>query len=408
MKRVWLIEPRDPLIARDGRPFTPDPGAIASSLPFPNPSTTAGGVRTRDGLGADGRFDTSQIERVKNIEVHGPLLAELLEPGANGRDQNVRWYFHTPSDAVVFEHTSRADTEGNDPSPSLQVKPLFPLAIPRSADTDLGHVVHQDLALVGMPQADKRKPYGQAPTFWSWEFFSNWLQAPQPTVTTLRQLGVRAPVYEQRTHVAIDPGRGTAQEQMLFTTRGLEFSYVGPNEGLAAARRFALAVATDAPNLKEGYAPLGGERRLMRWYRTDTSLPDIPAGLVETIVQDRHCRIVLLTPAVFALGWEPGWLFVPDGRVKLRLKAAAVSHHHTTSGWDLSKGKGQVKPTRRLAPAGSVYYCAIEGTDDAIARWVRDIWMQPISDELQDRRDGFGLAVVGKWDGKLAPLEVGA
>jgi len=37
-----LIEPRDPLIVRDGRPFTNSPGARAKSLPFPLPQTLAG------------------------------------------------------------------------------------------------------------------------------------------------------------------------------------------------------------------------------------------------------------------------------------------------------------------------------------------------------------------------------
>ena len=74
---TWIIEPRDPLIVRDGRPFGPTPGARAASLSFPFPSTTTGVVRTRAGLGPDGKFDTAQIERVKQIAVRGPLLVEL-------------------------------------------------------------------------------------------------------------------------------------------------------------------------------------------------------------------------------------------------------------------------------------------------------------------------------------------
>ncbi|HZQ09120.1 MAG TPA: type III-B CRISPR module-associated Cmr3 family protein, partial [Anaerolineae bacterium] len=54
---VWLIEPRDPLIFRDGRPFNPTPGARAISLPFPYPSTLAGAVRTRVGQNENGVFD---------------------------------------------------------------------------------------------------------------------------------------------------------------------------------------------------------------------------------------------------------------------------------------------------------------------------------------------------------------
>ena len=51
---IWIIEPHDPLIVRDGRPFGPNPGVQATSLTFPFPSTTTGGVRTRAGLNSYG------------------------------------------------------------------------------------------------------------------------------------------------------------------------------------------------------------------------------------------------------------------------------------------------------------------------------------------------------------------
>ena len=58
---TWIIEPHDPLIFRDGRPFGPNPGARAKTLSFPFPSTTTGGVRTRAGLDKDkGTFITTR------------------------------------------------------------------------------------------------------------------------------------------------------------------------------------------------------------------------------------------------------------------------------------------------------------------------------------------------------------
>ena len=48
---LWLIVPRDPLIFRDGKPFTATPGERSNSLGFPFPSTLAGAVRTL--VGAD-------------------------------------------------------------------------------------------------------------------------------------------------------------------------------------------------------------------------------------------------------------------------------------------------------------------------------------------------------------------
>ena len=47
--KTWIIEPVDPVLFGDGRPFTAVPGSRATSLPLPPPSTLAGGVRTRHG-----------------------------------------------------------------------------------------------------------------------------------------------------------------------------------------------------------------------------------------------------------------------------------------------------------------------------------------------------------------------
>jgi len=74
------------------------------------------------------------------------------------------------------------------------------------------------------------------------------------------------------------------------------------------------------------------------------------------------------------------------------------------SGWDFENNRP--KPTRRLAPAGTVLFFKLDGDDTAVGRWIDATWMHCVSDEEQDRRDGFGLAVLGVWDGKLQPMEV--
>src|SRR5438105_1620121 len=96
---TWIIEPHDPLIVRDGRPFGPDPSARAVSLAFPFPSTTTGGVRTRSGLKTDGTFDVAQINRVKQIKVRGPLLVQL----AQNDDKIEQWLVPAPADALLLE-----------------------------------------------------------------------------------------------------------------------------------------------------------------------------------------------------------------------------------------------------------------------------------------------------------------
>jgi CRISPR-associated protein Cmr3 len=50
-----------------------------------------------------------------------------------------------------------------------------------------------------------------------------------------------------------------------------------------------------------------------------------------------------------------------------------------------------------MAPAGSVYWLTLNGSKAAIRDWATRHWMQSISDSEQDRKDGFGLAVLGTW-----------
>ena len=83
-KEMWLIEPHDSLIVRDGRPFNATAGSRAQSLDFPFPSTLIGSVRTRIGLENGGdwkKFDDELIEQILEIEMFGALLAEIEDNG---------------------------------------------------------------------------------------------------------------------------------------------------------------------------------------------------------------------------------------------------------------------------------------------------------------------------------------
>ncbi len=74
------------------------------------------------------------------------------------------------------------------------------------------------------------------------------------------------------------------------------------------------------------------------------------------------------------------------------------------SGWDFEKSSP--KPTRRLMPVGSVFFLKLQGDKVSIGEWVDALWMQTISDQDVDRRDGFGLAVLGTWSGHCPTLEI--
>lgn len=380
---IWLIEPRDPLIVRDGRPFNPDPGARAISLPFPLPSTTTGALRTQAGLDHHGHFDSQKSEEVKQISVRGPLLVEMKD------NDEIEWLVPAPADALLIERNK----EAIGPVNRYWLQPRSQHEVEM---TDLG-VVNPDLLLVRPHRSDPNKPSKRAPAFWHYNKFYEWLVDPsEERPVDPGELGHGGPQRESRMHVQMQPGQRAAEQSMLFETSGLEFTFHKEQRKLGEARRLALAVDTDAP-LQETIACMGGERRMVVWRPTGQEFIKYPRKMYEAIVEHQYCRVILLTPAYFEQGWRPKWLLEPRHNVTPTLKAVAVQRPQVMSGWDLEKR--QPKLSRRLVPAGSVFFLSLEGDADAIKRWIEIIWMHCISDTEQDRLDSFGLAVVGTWDG---------
>jgi CRISPR-associated protein Cmr3 len=391
---TWIIEPRDPVIFRDGKPFDANAGARAQSLAFPFPSTVAGGVRTRAGRAEDGTFDCAKISELLQKEILGALLVELrTDDGAI-----VQYFAPAPADALAFD-------AGQD---EWDLKRLVPLETPSDCHTNRPN----NFMLVGPPRTDKRKPSDGAPKFWRWEQFQKWLGGAPDWRIDLATLGVEGLASNVRTHVKIDPDSQSAAESMLFQTRGLEFTHVpkgqeiqGARRRLQDARRLALAVATTARGIKEGVAPFGGERRLVVWSKSSQAFPECPKEVRESILKDKACRVILLTPAHFSEGWLPQWLTRELDGVGPKLHAVACNRYQTVSGWDFRCNKA--KPTRRLAAAGSVYFLKFpdETSKEILEKWIEATWMRCVSDEEQDRRDGFGLAALGDWNGTPAQME---
>jgi CRISPR-associated protein Cmr3 len=104
-----------------------------------------------------------------------------------------------------------------------------------------------------------------------------------------------------------------------------------------------------------------------------------------TASEGSRLRVVLLTPAIFHNG------SAPDKILGARVVASAVGRPEVSSGWDYKRKRP--KSSRRMASARSVYW--VDLGDVPKRDWIERAWMQNISDDEQERRDGFGLAVVG-------------
>ncbi len=414
---VWLIEPRDPLIVRDGRPFGPDPGARATSLPFPFPSTTTGGVRTRAGLNEQGFFDLSkaQIKELKRLGVRGPLLVQLTRDG-NGIELE-KWLVPAPRDALFFPPDPATQ------EPAAFIRRLVPLQL--SGEIKPTSDQGPSLFVGQLDYNELRKPSENAPHFWFWDFFLKWLVNPSiydGENIALSTIGMPGLSTEHRMHVSIEADKQTAKDGMLFQTSGLEFTAPGKGEHrLSSAQRLALAVAADddAGDQKKGFklhpglAGFGGERRIVTWRKSSMNLPPCPIELEDAIVTQKACRVFLLTPACFTKGYRPIWLFERAAMygVAAKLEAITVQRPQVVSGWDLALKKP--KPSCRLAPAGTVLFLSLKAEiDDAIRNWIRHTWMHCISDDSDEsnrpdgyRLDGYGLAVLGIWNGKAVATQ---
>lgn len=407
-KETWIIEPHDALIVRDGRPFGNTAGTRAKSLDFPFPSTTTGGARTRAGLGKISgdlsKFDKNLGDEVLNIEVNGALLAEV-------DGDKVNLLINAPADCLIV----KPENEGE--------KNRFPLVPLENDSSDFRSNLDDDLHLLGTTEKVKGKPQSE-PRFWYWTEFENWLKnADEADVIDTDKLGHKGLTKEQRTHVRIlDETKGDARYKSkansdggLFQTRGLEFTTTKEKKQLSSAKKLALVIEVERQNfdgnIEEGIAPLGGERRVVAWRKSKTKFATCPDEVRKRILEDTACRLILLTPAIFENGFMPTWLKTANG-IAVTVEAIAVNRAQVISGWDFVKRKP--KPTRRMCPAGTALFLKLDqnATETAVNNWVDAIWFHCVSDDAkeakdkaQDRKDGFGLAALGAWDGEFLKIE---
>lgn len=401
----YLIVPRAPLVFRSGRPFGVG-GRDAAHFPWP--SSLAGLLRTQvlddrseayaaahaataagdtGDTGAPppwpGTVDREQQRALRALAAHGPLLAHCCAG-------KITPMLPRPADALLL-----ADAHGAGAYQRLQ-----PGALPAGCGCDLPTGLRP---LLLPPGAGKGKVQ-PGPRFWPLSTLLAWRRGASVALPAHDE-----PPSETRTHVALARNTLAADPGRLFQSDGLDFSprRRADRHGFTVEQwiflaRFAQAIAPR-------WVTFGGERRLSWLDTAPREVLAAPPEHLAALAGARRLTLSLATPALFAAGWRPAWLnddlcgcppACPD--LQLRLVAAAVDGWLSVSGWDLvAAGDGAGRPTagakaaRKAVPAGATYWFEVIGAppDD----WAERLWLAPIADDEQDRRDGFGLVIPGLW-----------
>lgn len=376
---------RDPIVARDGRPF--NEGGKIRILPWVLPSVVAGSFRTLLGKKIDPSFKGELPAQLKQVSVHGffPHYENQI-------------YLPKPEDCI-------AKPTDSDSSELLAVTPQK-LEPNQGCDLPAGNLL--PVMLSGKQSQDDFKP-ASLPEWWPLSAIEKWL-TNQPV--TLNESFLKKPEVDQRTHLTVNEDLGTAEDGLIFNTASLSLEslnrYGTKNESVTVS--YPLKIKSEkfhnhCTSINEKH-PLGGERRLANWETSgdQSKLWSCPPAIASKLKSNpENIRMLLATPAIFKDGWKPEWLIVqangsfqgtpPGTNIKLKLVGATISRWKAVSGWSLAKPIGP-KPTRRMVPAGGVYFF---NRIDGDATCLSNNWLQSVSDDDQDKRDGFGLAAWGIW-----------
>lgn len=389
--KTYLISPQAPLMFRDGRNFDAD-ASIAETLSFPRPSTVAGALRTAWAESQENFDYHQQNESLLENKVQGPLLTEI-----NANENRV--LFPAPADSLCL-----LGDQGKK-----QIHRLKPTEI--NAEIEGVDLSNDQLMPVFLSSENNQKPAKKAPTFWYLDKFTAWLENDECTPLPAKQQGVTALPVEVRSHVAIDSATHSNKTAHLFQTAGIDFSqrqrqsdphkkHLIEHRGWETAHYgLLMRFSKGIPN---GLRTIGGEARLGKISNVSHCWPKPSEKLITVLNEAKYFRLHLITPAIFANGYLPGFINeetlhgkLGEDALEVTLCAAAIPRWQAGTSWDMltgKQGKGMRK-VQRLVPAGAVYWFEINkgGTKQLI-----DYWLTSISDERE--KDGYGLVVPGIWN----------
>ncbi|QRN96598.1 CRISPR-associated protein Crm3 [Archangium violaceum] len=379
----FALLPRDGLFCKDGRGwYTSDVGR-SHSHPWPPPSTIRGALRAAWGQSLMARssrtLSPAQWERETQDVALGPVLALLRPLGEDFAPEHRMW--PVPADALAVDG---------------RLQRLLPRRPTRGVAT-LGTEDDAALEALWRPVLPPGKPRSLQP-FWTEDALSGWLRGETP-----KSRGQSGPPFRVDVRVTLNIDTQTAEPGMLYQTPILEMLCREPLG--TGAREWALGLEctlpADAPDFPGGPLGLGGKRRLTLAERVTPALFAAPRGLPE---RSPGLRLILATPAQFQRGWlpdgleraeyqgDPAWVgTLPGVEGQVVLRAALVNRPLELSTWDMVQRRARA--TRRLVPAGSVYF--FERVDGRPFTALSTLWLAPWGN---GREEGLGRVLPGHWN----------
>jgi len=395
----YLIEPLAPLVFRSGKPF----GSIASAadVVFPMPSAAAGLIRATSIHQQHAHIDEHKInniddqsyQQVLSIQSKGPYLVRF-----DDSYKHIEMLVPKPADALYFEVKPDEHADAR-----VQVLRLSPKAL----DADCGSDLPEGLLPVQMQKPTKGKPKPGV-AYWTLDHLKKWQNQSELTFDELQQDGVAQLPIEVRTHVAIDNQTQATQTGKLFQTASFDFGYTKVADTQTASQstwqthRLGFVIQSEQ-RLNEDTVTFGGERRLSKFLPINDIDAFYDHGLDELLnkINDANgFRLTFLTPCIFKNGYLPAWIdnntkqgTLPDTNTTVTLKACAIDRWQPVSGWDSIVWKP--KAMRKAVSSGSVYWFDLN--DSLSSTELEHILHLVWSDDHQDKKDGFGSAIIAPW-----------
>lgn len=420
-RRAYFLEPLDPMMFRDARPFQSGDRAQSG---LPSPETVCGMLKSHflrsaeaapSDLPAIHRNRAHRLHWVASFHLRGPWLAR--RDHASEKRQHEAEIFFAPPAHLVLADPKRPDGDVVRLAPLPDELHLPGWTHPPGAEP--GQPGANSSVVSGLPLSKfpwpRRLPHLRP--LWSTttasvepmsgfitlegmkKVLNNSLKTDKHGVVSFdreRRERVKASELfelESRTGIGIDPDKGTAQKSLIYQADLLRLrDQVG----------FYIEIEHDEQDggdefpghamLEDGVVlSFGGEGRKVRVRRIDHPIEwgSRPEG-------SRLCSVLLTASLAARQGpADEGW--IPQSPIGT-LVGAAVPACQAVSGWALRGNSpfvpdGHPKPTRFASPAGSVFFWQTgrsnrNGHPEAFTR----LSMSPL-----EKKHGWGQALIGVW-----------